>query len=117
MAAKTGELLPGSAAVRRLEQCGVFHARVDGIGIRQRWLEMPDPLELPGMLRAVVPLVGAGDALVLEFVPHRFPRLPAVVGPLDDLSGPAARLRRVEPVGIGGRSLEVVDLPTREMRT
>ena len=76
---------------------------------------MPDPGELPGMRRAVVPLVGAGLALVPEVVAHGVPRPPAVVGPLDDLPEPAARLRGVEPVGIGRRPLHVVHLPAPEV--
>src|SRR3989454_4604626 len=76
---------------------------------------MPDALELPGMLRAVVPLVrGEGFAgvrrrVVDELValagrhavrrlrhstPGRLPRLAAVARALDDLSEPPARLRR-----------------------
>jgi hypothetical protein len=76
---------------------------------------MPDALELPGVGRAVVPLVRAGDAVVPELVIHRRPRLTAVVGALDQLPKPAAGLRRIEPIRINGRSLEVVDLPAAEM--
>ena len=72
---------------------------------------MPDALELPGVRRAVVPLVRAGDAVVDELVAHRLPRLAAVVGALDHLPEPAAGLRRIQPVRVGGRALEVVDLP------
>src|SRR2546428_749600 len=46
----------------------------------------------------------------------RLPRPAAVAGALDDLSEPSARLRRVQPVRICGRSLHVIDLPPREMR-
>ena len=56
-AAQAGQLVPGLAAVGRAEDRGVFHAGVDGVGIGQRRFEVPDALELPGMLRAVVPLV------------------------------------------------------------
>ena len=79
VAAQSGEFLPGLAAVGRAEQRGVFHPGIDGIGIGQRRLEMPDALELPGMRRAVVPLVSAGDAVVDELVAHRLPGLAAVV--------------------------------------
>ena len=116
MAAQPGQLLPGLPAVGRAEQGGVLDAGVDGIGIGQRRLQMPDALELPGVLRAVVPLVGAGDAVVGELVADRLPGLAAVVGALDHLPEPAARLRRVEPVRIDRRALEVVNLPAREMR-
>src|SRR5437879_13912962 len=98
---------------------------------------MPDALELPGMLGAVVPLVrGEGFAgvrrrVVDELValagrhafgrlrhaaPGRLPRLAAVAGALDDLSEPPARLGRVQPVRVDRRALEVVDLPAREVR-
>src|SRR5437867_2090756 len=76
---------------------------------------MPDSQELPGAGRAVVPEVSAGDAVVRELVPHRLPRLATVVGALDLLPEPAARLRRVQPIRVSGRSLEVVDLPAPEV--
>src|SRR2546425_3375624 len=86
---------------------------------------MPDALELPGMLRAVVPLMRGeglarlrgrvvGELVALAFreafrglfqhTCRRLPRLAAVAGALDDLSEPPARLRRVQPVRIGGWS-------------
>src|SRR3989449_3625769 len=98
---------------------------------------MPDALELPGMLRAVVPLMRGeglarlrgrvvGELVALAFgeafpglfqhTSRRLPRLAAVAGALDDLSEPPARLRRVQPVRIGGGSLQGVDLPAREVR-
>src|SRR3984893_9440218 len=76
---------------------------------------MPDALELPGVRLAVVPHVRAGDAVVGELVAHGLPRLAAVVGALDHLPEPAAGLRRVEPIRVDGRALEVVDLPPREV--
>ena len=97
------------------EQRGVFHPGVDGIRIGQRRFEMPDALELPGVLRAVVPLVRAGDAVVGELVADRLPRLAAVVGALDQLPEPAAGLRRIQPIRVDGRALEVVDLPARKV--
>src|SRR5712675_497832 len=54
---------------------------------------MPDTLEFPRVLRAVVPLMGAWHAGVGEFVAHRIPGLAAVVGSLDFLTEPAAGLR------------------------
>ena len=57
VAAQAGQLMPGLAAIGGAEQGGVLHAGVDDVGIAQRRLQMPDALELPGMLRAVVPLV------------------------------------------------------------
>src|SRR5438046_1834894 len=98
---------------------------------------MPHPLELPGVLGAVVPLVrgerlaGLGRGVVYELValtgrhavrPLRhaaarcLPRLARVAGALNDLSEPTARLRGVEAIGIGGRSLQMIDLPPREVR-
>ena len=74
VAAQSGEFLPRLPAVGRAEQGGVFHPGVDGVRIGQRGFEMPDALELPGVLRAVVPLVrGEGFAgfrrsVVDEFV-------------------------------------------------
>src|SRR2546428_8604924 len=93
---------------------------------------MPDALELPGVLRAVVPLVRREGlarfrgrvvhelvALALRHLAGlhghsaagRLPRLAAVAGALDDLSEPPARLRRIQPVRIGGGALSLVKLP------
>src|SRR5437762_11538951 len=76
---------------------------------------MPHARELPGVRRAVVPQMRARDAVVLELVPDRLPRLAAVVGALDLLSKPAAALRRIQPIRVGGRALEVVHLPPRKV--
>src|SRR5262245_55671391 len=76
---------------------------------------MPDAFELPGMRRAVVPLVRAGSAVVDELVTDGLPGLAAVAGALHHLAEPAARLRRVDAVGIRGGSLHVVDLPAAEV--
>src|SRR2546427_781330 len=78
---------------------------------------MPDSLELPRPQRAVVPLVSARYAFVHELVAHRRPRLATVVGALNQLPEPAAALRRIQPIRIRGRSLDVVDLPARKMGT
>src|SRR5579864_6389458 len=77
---------------------------------------MPDSLELPGMRRAIVPLVRAGNAVVNELVPHRIPRLAAVIGPKHHLSEPTAGLRRIQPVRVHGRPLAVINLPTSKVR-
>src|SRR5206468_1733118 len=98
---------------------------------------MPDALELPGVLRAVVPLVRGErftgfwrdivDELVALAFRHRpglwrdsatgrFPRVAAIAGALDHLPEPATRLRRIDAIGIGGGSFEVIDLPSREVR-
>src|SRR6266487_6217668 len=63
-ATQSGEFVPGLAAVFRFEQRGIFHARVNLIGIIKRRFQMPDTLEFPRMLSAIVPLVGR----------ERFPR-------------------------------------------
>src|SRR6266702_8701151 len=99
---------------------------------------MPDALELPGMLRAVVPLMRGeglarlrgrvvGELVALAFgetfrglfqhTSRRLPRLAAVAGALDDLSEPPARLRRVQPVRIGGGAFHMIDLPAGEVWT
>ena len=72
--AQARQLVPVLAAVGRAEQRGVFDAGVDRVGIGQRRLEMPDALELPRVLRAVVPLVRAGHAVVDELVAAPAPR-------------------------------------------
>ena len=73
VAAQSGQLLPVSAAVGRAEHRGVLNAGVDGVRIGQRWLEVPDALELPRVRCAVVPLVRARDAVVGELVARPAP--------------------------------------------
>src|SRR5580704_3405282 len=100
---------------------------------------MPDALEFPGMLRAVIPLVrrqrfarlvrrvvdelvaitrwrstGSGRLAVRRS--RLMPRLSAVVRTLDDLAEPSAGLRGVQPVRVRRRPLEMVDLPTGKVR-
>src|SRR6266571_6872973 len=100
---------------------------------------MPDALELPRMLCAVVPLMsgegvaGLRGGVVHELVALAFrhslwrgpfarrspwlrPSFAAIIGPLNDLPEPAAALRRIQPVGVDGRALEVVNLPARKIR-
>ena len=112
--AQTRQLVPRLAAVGRLEHRGVFDAGVDRVGIGERRLEMPDALELPRVRRAVVPLMRARHAVVLELVADRLPRLAAVVGALDHLAEPAAALRRVDAIRVRRRPLEVIHLPAAE---
>ena len=57
VAAQSGEFLPVLPAVGRAENGGVFHSGVNRVGIGERRLEMPHPLEFPRMLRAVIPLM------------------------------------------------------------
>ena len=98
------------------EQGGVFNTGVDSVWIGQRRFEMPDSLEFPRMRRPVVPLVSAGDTVVHELITNRLPRLAAIVRPLDDLSEPTAGLRRIQPIRVSRRSLEMVDLPSSKVR-
>src|SRR5262249_23628812 len=111
------ELVPRLARVRRLEDGRVLDAGEEGVGVRERGLQVPHALEDPRLFGAVVPLVRADLALVRELVPRRLPYLAAVVRALDLLPEPAARLRRVEAVRIGRGALQVVHLPAREVRT
>ena len=126
MAAQSGEFLPILPAVRRAEYAGVFHSSIDGVRIGGRRFEMPDALEFPGMLCAVIPHVGgqrlAGfrGSVVSEFIALAFgrsrclgvffarrrpwlgPSLAAVVGALNDLPKPAAGLRSIDAIRVGG---------------
>src|SRR5215472_19743 len=132
--------MPRFTAVFRFEQRGIFHACINVIGFVQRWFQMPDALEFPRMLRAVVPLVGrerlsgSGRRVVNELVAFAFghtvrtfqffgtatgcvPPFAAVVRALNDLPKPATGLRRVDSIGIYRRTFDVINLPAREMRT
>ena len=132
-AAQSGKFLPGFAAVRRLENRRVFRAGVDRVRIGERRFEMPDALEFPRMLRAVVPLVRARPRLrrrtccsrlwacrpglsTPRAAARRVPGLAAVIRALDDLAEPTAGLRRVDAIRINGRAFEVIHLPARKMR-
>src|ERR671923_341720 len=77
---------------------------------------MPDARELPGVLRAVVPLMGAWHAVVGELVADGLPGLSAIVRPLHDLAVPAGGLRRIQAIRVSRRPVQVVDLPAREQR-
>src|SRR5262249_8155462 len=70
-----------------------------------------------GMGRSVVPLVRAGDAVILEPVARWRPGLATVVRALDELPEPAGALRRVQPIGIRGRAFQMVHLPAPEEGT
>src|SRR5277367_3861603 len=78
---------------------------------------MPDPLEFPGMSRAVVPLMGAGISVVGEFISRRLPRFAAVVGSLDLLAKPAAGLGGVDSIRLDRRTFEMIDFPAGKERT
>src|SRR4051812_16702937 len=97
---------------------------------------MPHPLELPGMLRPVVPLMrGQRLARRIRGVIHKpvalhrrplwsaaifcfdswlVPRLSAVVRSLEQLPKPSARLRDVNPLRVHLRTLHVINLPACE---
>src|SRR6185295_12887282 len=120
---------------------GVFNAREDRVWIVKRRLEMPNSFELPRLQSAVIKLVrrerltGFLRRVVNKLVAlthrHAFgrgrrraggcsglePRLTAIVRALNDLSEPAAGLRRVNAVWIHSRTLHVVNLPASEVRT
>src|SRR5438128_3905188 len=141
VAAQSGEFLPVLPAVGRAEQGGVFHAGVDRVRISQRRFQMPYALELPGLRRAVVPLVrgerlagfrrrvvnklvglGLGHALwgggrFARGCSGLVPGLATVIRALNDLPEPAARLRRIKPIRIRGSSLEMIHFPARKVGT
>src|ERR1039458_7456258 len=91
---------------------------------------MPDTFELPRMLGAVVPQVGAHCALVHELIAlalghairslgrpaaRRLPRLATVIRALNDLSEPAATLRCIQTVRVNGRTLHMINLPAAKL--
>ena len=88
--------------------------RVDRVWVALRGFQVPDPLELPGALCAVIKLVGAGVTFVGELVASRRPGFPAVIRALYHLPKPTAGLGGVQPVWVGGGSLQMVHLPTRK---
>src|SRR5216684_2875379 len=134
VAAQAGKLLPVLAAIGRAEDSCVFHARVHRVRIGERRLQMPHPFELPGMLRAVVPLMSSerlrsrviGELVALAFgrsgrcrlssgCSRLVPGFAAIIGALNDLTEPAAALRRINTIRIGRRSFEVIHLPARKV--
>src|SRR5215470_11227853 len=106
--------MPALPAVGSAENRRVFHASINRVRICDRRLQVPHSLELPGMLRPVIPLMRSHRltrfrrrivrklvALALwppARVPGRFargrsrlvPGFATVVGALNDLSKPAA---------------------------
>src|SRR5262245_52389542 len=100
---------------------------------------MPHPLELPRVLRTVVPLMRCQrlarlvrsviDELValplwhavrrrefLRLAARRNPRLAPIIRSLHHLPEPAAALRRKNPVGVLRRALHVIDFPPHKQR-
>src|SRR4051812_17813489 len=93
---------------------------------------MPDTFKFPRMLCAVVPHVRARNTVVNEFVTlafrhsvgsffhsttRRLPGFAAVIGTLNDLAEPCARLRSEDAVRINRRTLHVINFPTGKVRT
>src|SRR5262249_48754482 len=113
--AQPRQLVPRPAAVGGAEQRRVLDSGVDGVRIGRRRLEVPDACELPRMRRAVVPEVRAGDAVVRGLIAHRLPAPATVVGTPDQLPDPAGALRYIQPIRVGGRPLQMVDLPAAEV--
>jgi hypothetical protein len=113
--AQAGSSCQVCAAVGRAEERRVLDAGVDGVGIRQRRLEVPDALELPGVRRAVVPLRCVPDlAVVGELVADRIPtcgRRRRSAGSPGRTSRSTARRRSDWD---RRRALQVVDLPAPE---
>src|SRR5713226_4002813 len=56
---------PAPGAHDRPEQRGVLDPGVDGVGVGQRRLEVPDARELPGVIRVVVPLMSPRRPVVM----------------------------------------------------
>src|SRR5271167_4514393 len=96
---------------------------------------MPDTLELPRMLRAVIPLMRGerlGRGVIRELIAFALgragrsglagrrsrlmPGFAAIVGALNDLPEPSAGLRGVNSVRVNRRTLHVVNLPPRKVR-
>src|SRR5579859_1299339 len=123
MPAQSGKFLPGFAAIFRFEKRGILNAGKDSVRFRERRLDMPDTLELPGMLRTIIKLMrrqrfsGLRRNVVDKFVALSFrhsigtlffawrssrlePRLAAVIRTLNHLPKPPAGLRSINPVGI-----------------
>src|SRR5262249_32963421 len=141
VAAQSGKFIPSLATIGGAKQCGILNARIDGVWVVERRLNMPNSFELPWFWCAVVELVGrkwfAGfrrrivDKLVTLALAHPLgrrgrlagrrtafgPGSAAMLSPLNNLAAPAAGLRRKKAVRICRGTLNVVDLPARKMRS
>jgi len=78
---------------------------------------MPHSAQLEGAQRPVVPLMHAGLTVAGKRIADRLPARTSVPTGLDDLPGPVTRLGGIDPGGVCGRSRQVVDLPTAEVRS
>src|SRR5882672_5365490 len=115
VAAQSRKFAPRLAAIFGFEKRGIFHTGKNRVGFRQRWLEVPDALELPRMLRAIIKLMrcqrlaGFGGDVVNKFVALTLwhsagallftgrrsrlkPGFASIIGTLNHLSKPTARL-------------------------
>src|SRR3982751_6713606 len=94
---------------------------------------MPNALELPRMLGAIIPLMRTRDSVVnklvaltfrhairafqlLGFASRRVTGSSTVIRALNDLAEPRARLRCVNAIRIDWRTFYVINFPTRKMR-
>src|SRR4051794_38379778 len=102
MTPQARKLLPILPAIFGNENSGILHPGVDGVRIGQGRFKMPDTLEFPRVRGAVVPQVGAWDAIIGELVTHGFPRFSAVIGALNHLPKPAAGLGSKQAVRVSG---------------
>src|SRR5487761_766587 len=77
---------------------------------------MPHAGEIPRGRGAVVPLVRAGHAVVIELITHRLPGHTTVIRTLNQLAEPTRRLGRENPILVDRRTLDVIHLPAPEER-
>src|SRR5438270_7486221 len=119
MAAQPDQFVPRLAAVGGAEDCSILNAGIYSVGIGERWLQMPDALEFPRVLRPIVPLVGREwlaawrpsviNKLIALDLRHAFgrrgepaarclPGFSAVIGTLNHLPEPATGLGRINAV-------------------
>ena len=117
MTPQARNLLPGLARIVGPEQSCILHAGVKRVGGEERRFDMPDTLELPGVRRAVIPLVRSGQTIVGKMIVDHGPTPAAILRALHDLPEPAGALRGIEPVWMERRSFDVKNLPTGKMWT
>src|SRR5690349_23378946 len=86
-------------------------------------VELMSGERLPGFRRSVVDKLialpfghASGTGLFARRSAWLYPSLAAIIGALNDLAKPAACLRRIYPIRVGGRALQVIHLPARKMR-
>src|SRR5256885_3535923 len=57
VAAQSRKFAPRLAAIFGFEERGIFHTGKNRVRFRQGWLKVPDALELPRVLRAIIKLM------------------------------------------------------------